>query len=69
MGFNVVGQIYNGAKNYIIPKIGIEELAKNRFEICLKCEHLTTNNRCRKCGCFMTLKTRSEKAKCPLNYW
>ncbi len=37
--------------------------------ICKQCPELTKINRCRKCGCFMTLKITLTGAKCPLGKW
>lgn len=65
----IIGQIYDGVKNYAIPNQEIENLSAYRYNICLKCEYFTPKKRCRKCGCFMKIKTRSTKAKCPLKYW
>jgi len=46
------------------------ELSKKRMEICLDCPELfhPTKN-CKKCGCFMTLKTRLPDMECPLKKW
>lgn len=47
-----------------------EEVAKNRFDICNACEFLTkTTNQCKKCGCFMHLKTKLQAASCPIGKW
>jgi len=47
-----------------------EELAKYRLEICLACPWLRPNSKtCRKCGCFMKLKTTLKDAKCPIGKW
>lgn len=46
------------------------ELAANRFAICQSCpELLPVVNQCKKCGCFMELKTKLNAAKCPLGKW
>ena len=46
------------------------ELIEDRLAICNQCEWLRkTSQRCRKCGCFMTLKTTLKQAKCPLGKW
>jgi Family of unknown function (DUF6171) len=51
------------------PRSG-EELAKHRLEICSTCEfYRAKTNQCKKCGCFMKLKTSLENAKCPLGKW
>jgi hypothetical protein len=51
------------------PKSG-EELAAYRLSICSTCEFFKkTGNRCKKCGCFMKLKTTLAHAKCPIGKW
>ena len=46
-----------------------EEQAR-RFDICKACpELLPVTNQCKKCGCIMNLKTKLEKATCPLGKW
>lgn len=47
-----------------------EEIAKLRFEICKGCEFLIkATNQCKKCGCFMHLKTKLSAAECPIGKW
>lgn len=47
-----------------------EELAQYRLEICKQCDfYKPRTNQCRKCGCFMKLKTSLERAKCPIGKW
>lgn len=47
-----------------------EELAENRYDICLSCpELIKLTKTCKKCGCFMSMKTKLQDAKCPLNKW
>ena len=47
-----------------------EEVSNKRYEICLQCPELTEHTKqCKKCGCFMALKTKIEHAACPLNKW
>ena len=47
-----------------------EEKAKERFDLCKACpELIKLSNQCKKCGCFMVLKTKLEKAECPLGKW
>lgn len=51
------------------PKMS-EELAHKRMEQCLSCEHLIQlTKQCKKCGCFMPLKTKLEDATCPIGKW
>lgn len=47
-----------------------QEISEARFEICKLCPELTrTTHQCKKCGCFMGLKTKLENATCPLGKW
>jgi hypothetical protein len=47
-----------------------EDLVKSRLEICRACEFFRPKTEtCRKCGCFMKLKTMLEKARCPIDKW
>ena len=46
------------------------DLIEYRLEICNKCPFFDKRvARCRKCGCFMKLKTTLHKAKCPMDKW
>ena len=44
-----------------------EELAAYRLEICKTCPFY--RKLCKKCGCFMTLKTTLKNARCPIDKW
>lgn len=47
-----------------------EELGKTRLEICKACpELIKVTKTCKKCGCFMTAKTKLTGAVCPLGKW
>jgi len=47
-----------------------EEVAKERLEICYGCEHfIQLSKQCKKCGCFMRLKTKLKEATCPIGKW
>ena len=47
-----------------------EELAQYRLEICKACPaYRPKTNTCKKCGCFMKLKTQLQNAKCPIGKW
>lgn len=47
-----------------------EDIASERFSICLKCPELIKfTKQCKKCGCFMALKTKLELASCPIGKW
>lgn len=49
------------------PRSG-KELIEERMSICRECPFFT-GNRCRKCGCFMQLKTTLKQASCPIDKW
>ncbi len=47
-----------------------DDLATQRFDICLSCpELIKVTKQCKQCGCFMTAKTKLESAKCPIGKW
>jgi hypothetical protein len=44
--------------------------ASERLQICKQCpELIAITNQCKKCGCFMNVKTKLDSAKCPLGKW
>lgn len=46
------------------------DLIEYRLGICNGCEWFDKRlAKCRRCGCFMKLKTRLEKAQCPERKW
>ena len=46
-----------------------EEKIKLRLSICQDCEEFAITRQCKKCGCFMDIKTKLEGSVCPLNKW
>ena len=47
-----------------------EELAQQRMDTCSTCEHLIQmTKQCKKCGCFMPMKTKLKDATCPVGKW
>lgn len=45
-------------------------VAAARYEVCSHCPELTEHTKqCKKCMCFMVLKTKLKHAKCPLGKW
>lgn len=47
-----------------------ENLGKERFEICKSCpQFIELTGNCKKCGCFMMLKTKLQAAVCPIGKW
>jgi hypothetical protein len=50
--------------------IVIDELQKKRYDICIECpELINATKQCRKCGCFMQMKTKLIDASCPIGKW
>lgn len=46
------------------------EISEKRLNVCISCEHLIQlTKQCKKCGCFMPLKTKLEEAMCPIGKW
>lgn len=68
-------QIIEGYSNLAKSAIGmgeeeIEKMAARRMAICLNCPEISKNKeRCTKCGCVLSAKTRSETSACPLDKW
>ncbi len=51
-------------------EVATKETAKERMKVCLSCpELIKITKQCKKCGCFMELKTKLENAKCPIGKW
>jgi hypothetical protein len=61
-------EIMSGWKNLLFPNPQTEKIHKNRASVCSKCEH-NIKNICKKCGCPLAAKTRSEISTCPLKKW
>ena len=56
-----------GIKKYLIHD---QAVIDSRMDECLKCEHLFKPTKsCKKCGCFMRVKTKFKTAKCPIGKW
>ena len=73
------GAILEGIKNNIFKTDHIEEIAKERIEICNGCPSINivgdgcmvpgTNPCCGECGCTLQLAIRSLSKECPLKKW
>lgn len=77
------GQILEGVANSIFKKEDVEEIAKQRMNICHFCDLYTESDKgcmvggtapcCNQdlggCGCSLTFKTRSLSSDCPKGYW
>lgn len=47
-----------------------DEIAADRFAICQSCpEFVKITKQCKKCGCFMKLKTKLTHSTCPIGKW
>lgn len=47
-----------------------EDISESRFSICKECpELIKLTSQCKKCGCFMSAKTKLKNATCPLGKW
>lgn len=46
------------------------DLAETRYNVCKFCpELIKLTKQCKKCGCFMRLKTTLKDATCPMGKW
>lgn len=53
-----------------ILKLSNNPQANERFNICIHCPKFDlTTDKCRVCGCLMTVKTFIPIARCPENKW
>ena len=47
-----------------------EKKFESRMDICNSCpELIKATKQCKKCGCFMAIKTKMAHASCPLGKW
>lgn len=47
-----------------------DAVIESRLKICSECEFFKKNGaRCKKCHCFMKLKTELAHARCPIGKW
>lgn len=47
-----------------------KDIADQRYSICQSCpEMIKLTKQCKQCGCFMVIKTKLEKAECPIGKW
>lgn len=47
-----------------------KEQADARYSICNSCpELISLTKQCKKCGCFMAMKTRLSASACPIGKW
>jgi hypothetical protein len=68
-------KIVEGAVNSLKISIGAAQddliaLRNKRMEICKGCDFRDKLlERCKKCGCFLKMKTASVSSSCPINEW
>ena len=47
-----------------------KDVVEQRLAICRECEFFRPRvEQCKKCGCFMKLKTKLEHSHCPIHKW
>ncbi len=47
-----------------------QDIINQRLAICNACpEYISMTSQCRKCGCFMSAKSRLTTASCPIDKW
>lgn len=60
-----LGQIAKGRPVFVEQSIQSKRLA-----ICNSCpEYISSTSQCRRCGCFMSAKTRLKLSTCPIGKW
>ena len=62
-----VAHVARGERLKVTPKE-----AKARMDTCLGCEFITgelNKERCKKCGCWLRLKTQFQAEGCPIGKW
>lgn len=61
--------IVTSAQDIRGPKVS-DELQKQRIDICHQCPHFyKPSTTCKKCGCFMSIKTWWPRQSCPIGKW
>lgn len=59
------GEIAKGKSVFVESAI-----QSNRMSTCRGCtEFVATTSQCKRCGCFMSAKTRLKSASCPIGKW
>lgn len=52
------------------PVFCSQKVIDKRMSICKSCpDYVASTSQCRKCGCFMSAKTRLKVSSCPVNKW
>jgi ribosomal protein L32 len=67
-GANLSRSLFHHAKDGF--KNVESDLQKRRLEICQKCEYYKEDNiSCKKCGCYLLIKTSWASESCPVGKW
>lgn len=61
--------ILNAFVDTIKQDFADEQTASKRIDMCNNCEFLILGTNCKKCGCFISLKTKFKNAQCPIGKW
>ena len=62
--------VVKNAVNVTKPVFATEEKQKDRLAVCKTCPYYSSRqNRCKKCGCFLTHKVQFEVSQCPVGKW
>lgn len=68
----MIKSFFNSVKNHLkndrkhVP----ESLQLARYKLCTECPYFRYQTKqCKKCGCFVNLKTQWESEKCPTGKW
>ena len=72
MAFNLGGDVVKTVKNVVSGQSlkSNDEEANKRKDICNTCDFFNkTQERCTKCGCFMSEKCKLPHASCPVGKW
>ena len=65
-----IGQFVKEIVKWIIKGCKVHPRSWYRLSLCLDCEWYEGNSkRCKRCGCYMPLKTKLDTSKCPIEKW
>lgn len=65
-----VSELEKNAQDILTQNFVEDSIQKSRYDICSGCEYFfSPSGNCKKCGCFMKVKTKLTHAKCPIGKW
>lgn len=70
--FRAVAALWRAVRAYFRKEevFVTQEVADNRMQVCLECPERDPDlNQCKRCSCFLALKTEMATEKCPLGKW